>query len=717
MAPSPAPDLDDINSFNTGDSVFLSFGSSNSISGYTNVGSGAGIGSAVDVNGAYQVATSSNNIRIAAFNFTQSISGDLNADVADGFSGTTLNFVSQSFGNAEQGYLHLELNGTVIATASLSGTTGLTTRGIDPPGSGSGTYLNANDSGFTNLSITGSSVKEDGTDFTFFQHRTGRFFISASSQRNGWNYARVLHYADGATHTTNYVEWVNDSNSDALAASSNSLTPELSGSRHLSGVEFFLSGNARFKVAVSNAYRNVYDNTAISFTTHNCTIASQAKPTIAGGEDHTKILHLTGVGAITATTMLTSSITAGVNVTHPFKANLSDAGRTVTDGILLFSASIGNSTAQREKFQEETYRIISGAYANQAAVTNASNAWDSEVFMTASNGGHSDGLQFFSSSLLSPTKTLLGGDFRNTSDGGSIQYGPAGNPNYSGVSGQRTFYRWFKNGTGATQYTVKIAVSGSGTIVNASTALNASRIRIFLKVPSGSVGSTGFLDLASSFSFGNYEDNNGCLDGSLDSSLNANNNANFGIQGIANNEYIVMRVEADEAWTGNISEIEVTFGAGTGATESAPVLSRIDSEDIGVASKLSFGSSKSISGYTNVAGSAGIGSAVDVNGAYQVATSSNNFRLGTFNGTEVFEGDLNPHVTADSTNYVANAFDQAATGALKLEVNGTVVHTLQLSGSTGTGSPGSGTAILTGNNGSGFINVSPLSNSVWSNGS
>ena len=135
MAPSPAPDLDDINSFNTGDAVFLSFGSSNSISGYTNVGSGAGIESAVDVNGAYQVATSSNNIRIAAFNFTQSISGVLNADVADGFSGTTLNFVSQSFGNAEQGYLHLELNGTVIATASLSGTTGLTTRGIDPPGS------------------------------------------------------------------------------------------------------------------------------------------------------------------------------------------------------------------------------------------------------------------------------------------------------------------------------------------------------------------------------------------------------------------------------------------------------------------------------------------------------------------------------------------------------------------------------------------------------
>ena len=101
--------------------VFLSFGSSNTISGYTNVGSSAGFGSAVDINGAYNVSTSSNNIRLAAFNHSQSISGDLNADVEAGFSGARLNFVSQSFGNAEQGYLHLELNGAVIATASLSG--------------------------------------------------------------------------------------------------------------------------------------------------------------------------------------------------------------------------------------------------------------------------------------------------------------------------------------------------------------------------------------------------------------------------------------------------------------------------------------------------------------------------------------------------------------------------------------------------------------------
>ncbi len=36
-----------------------------------------------------------------------------------------------------------------------------------------------------------------------------------------------------------------------------------------------------------------------------------------------------------------------------------------------------------------------------------------EVHMTASNGGHSNGLQFYNSRLYSPTNTLRSGDFRD----------------------------------------------------------------------------------------------------------------------------------------------------------------------------------------------------------------------------------------------------------------------------------------------------------------
>ena len=712
LAPSPAPDLDDINAFDTGKSVFLSFGSSNSIAGYTNVAASAGIGSAVDVNGQYQVATSSNNIRLGAFNLTQSISGVLNADVATGFSGATLNFVSQSFGNGEQGYIHFEVNGVVIATGSLSGTIG-----VNPPGSGSGTILNTSGSGFTNFSQTGSAVQEDGSDFTFFQHRTGRYLVSTASQTNGWNYARVLHYTDGATLTTNYIEWVNDSNSDALTASGNSAAPELSGSVHLSGVEYFISGNVRYKVAVSNAYRNTFDNNNITFTTTGCTIANQTKPTIGAGEDHTKVLHLTGVGQITQTVMLTGSVTASVNVTHPFKSDLTQGGQAIAGGILLYGLS-GSSNVRTEKFRSETFRLQSGSFNSQSDVISASNKWSSLVFMTASNGGHSDGLQFFSSSLRSPLNTLLSGDFRNSADGGSITHGPSFNPNYSGQSGQRTFYRYFRNDTGVTQYTAEVAISGSGaTIVPSTTALNASRIRVFLKIPTGSAGKTGWMDLGTAFAYDSYEDNSGCNNNILTASLNAKNNANFGIQGIANSEFICMRVEADASWSGQMDQIDVTFGAGAGTTAPAPTLSRIDADSTGVTSKLSFGASKAISGYTSVAASAGIAAAVDVNGVYQVATSSNNIRAATFDGSAAFEGDLNPQVSASGTNFVAKSFDQAATGTLRLEVNGGVVHTLELTGTVvGIGNPGSGTGIYTASNGSGFINLSAFAPAEFSNG-
>ena len=94
LAPTPAPPLDDINSLQTGTNLFLSFGSSNDRSSsnpaYISVGGGAGISSAVDVNGAYNITTSSNNIRLGAFAGDTHISGVLNADVSANSQGNSI---------------------------------------------------------------------------------------------------------------------------------------------------------------------------------------------------------------------------------------------------------------------------------------------------------------------------------------------------------------------------------------------------------------------------------------------------------------------------------------------------------------------------------------------------------------------------------------------------------------------------------------------------
>ena len=711
LAPSPAPSLDDIDCNVDGTDAYLSFGTSNNLESagtpYYSVGTAAGH-SAVDVNGLYQTATSGNNLRRSIFQGSTNITGDLNEDI----SADSSNYPANSFGDANLGELRLEVNGVVIHTVDLT-----TFSGTGNPGSGTA-VTNASGSCFTHFSTASAGTLDNGTSFPNFQHRTGRYKIIASDQRQGWNYARVFH-VHSVTTTTNYIEWVNDADANSLSATGNSLEFEGSGSLYLSGIQYFTSGSAKYFVRTNNVYRNIYDTNNITFTTStggslntgtSFSISSQTKPTIDtdSGEDHTKILHLTGSSAITATQMLSGSITAGVSVTHPFKTNLSNDGQASDEGILIYNRS-NNSTELVETFRRENYRIISGTYSTQSSLTVSSNIWDSTAHMTSSNGGHTNGLQFFNQRLYSPIKTLNLGDFSTFSNG------PTANPDYSSESGQKTFYRWFKNETGSTKYDFTISINGnSTTIVNSSTALNSSRIRAFVKFPSDGVRETGWLDIASEFVLDSYSDNDGAhtANGSLsfDSSLNATNYITLGTVGIANNEYIGLRIEADTSWAGYISQITISFGAGTGTITSIPDLDDIDCNDSGTNCNLSFGSSKPITGYTSVSDTAGIGTAVDSNGLYQSTSNSNNLRTAVFALDTIIEGDLNEDVTAVSPDYVANSFSDANSGSLVLEVNGSDIHSVELTGSynlVGSGEPGSGGGTsLTSN--SGFFDLS-----VW----
>ena len=114
---------------------------------------------------------------------------------------------------------------------------------------------------------------------------------------------------------------------------------------------------------------------------------------------------------------------------------------------------------------------------------------------------------------------------------------------------------------------------------------------------------------------------------SFDNSLNATNYVTLGTVGVGDDEYVGVRIEADTSWSGYIDSITVSFGAGTGTISAVPDLDDIDCNDDGTDCNLSFGASKAISGYTSVAGNAGLGAAIDVNGLYQTAASSNNLRV------------------------------------------------------------------------------------------
>jgi len=682
LAPPPAPSLDDIDVNSDGTDVELSFGVANdqgsASPAYVSVAASAGIAAAVDVNGTYETTTSGNNLRAAVFTGATNIIGELNEDISQNAydSNDRENYPVNSFGDADSGFLQLWINGTKSYEIDLAadGT------GTGGSGNGSGTHVNGNGSGFITLSLATTGTFENGSSFASFKHRTGQYKVHTADQRRGWNHARVLHARSGSTQTTNYIEWVNDDNSDALAAAGNGITFVGSGSISLSGVEYYRSGTITYKTRVTNAYKYVYDTTAISFARsfggtnsgQALTLSSQAKPTIntGGGEDHTKTLHVTASNGLTSNYMIGGSVTANVTVTHPLKSDLSNGGSSSVSNILMYNLS-DTSTALSETFQSETYRTQSGSYDNQAAVTGGSNDWDSTKHMSGSNTGHEDGLLVYIGRMY---KTAGGGN------SGNFQYanGPdAGNPDYSGTSdGLRTYYRKFQNTSGAAVNNLSWVTVGSGaTLVAEDTAVGSNaRCRVFFKHPSTSE----WLDAFTAFSYNAVTNRAGGAapsGGAGDTSLaSATNYVSFGTASIGNNEWVVMKIVADDSWTGYLDTITVAFGV-EGSINAAPDLSQIDCNNSGVDGSLSYGSSLALAGYTNVDTSGGF-SAVNVNADYDLSGN----RRGVFDGATNMSGELNEQVSSSGNNYVANAWGggNAHTGSLKLEVNGSVIHTFDL---------------------------------------
>lgn len=210
LVPPPAPDVSSVSASQDGTDVYLSFGSSNTITGYENVGTGAGF-SAVDKDGLYETATTGDNFRQSVFKLDTNITGEVNFDEPASILGTqpnqVTNHVAKAFGNADTGLLQLWVNGSKIHETDLSSFTG-----AGNPGAGTGTDLTSN-SGFTNISITKAATDANSNTFQTFKHRTANFIVHTDAQRNGWNYVQIKHVIGSTEKVTNFIEWVNDNNS------------------------------------------------------------------------------------------------------------------------------------------------------------------------------------------------------------------------------------------------------------------------------------------------------------------------------------------------------------------------------------------------------------------------------------------------------------------------------------------------------------------------
>ncbi len=679
IVPGPAPSVDRINYINAnGVGLKLSINAGSKPGSYTAVANTGSFNDNLSVNSQYAVSASGEDFRLGVYNGTQEITGAINYNTAEQLKSSQVNYSHDAFGNAESGSLKLYVNG------ALKHTLNLTASGTGNPNTGSATNLNANGSGFINLSITASAKDQNGSVYNIFQHRTSKYVVDPQDQRKGWNTSRIEHQYGSTKYVTNFVQWFNDTdaNSNAMAVNSPKLTVVGSGTKHLSGVKYFTAANVTYSSSVTNVYKHTYPTgNVLSFTQTNLNPASAVSlPTIGGGENYNKLLQISQASTNSTATMLGTTFNRKINLTHPLKTNLSNTGSATSGKTLIYNVSNASSNLL-EKFDDESFRITSGSYTSQGTVTAGAATWSSQNHMTGSGAaGHTDGLMFFNSNLVSPKNTsgtsVTNGNFSALTDG------PDGNPNYSSLSGTRTFYRKVQNTTGGPVRDLKITTEKDGTKVSAgATGLSTDNVKFFIKLP----GTSGWMNISENFAYGAVADGNGALvNGASDNSNSATSATGdsvhcvtFGTASIADDQYIVVKIIADDDWAGQIENITFKFPASdVSAPTEADALDDIDLDDAaGVTAKLSFGTSNGIAGYTNVAGGVGSMSAVNSNAVY---TDNGDTNRGVFKVAEVMNGTLNEDVVSDGQNHPANTFKNAYTGSLVLVVNGSTASTLSL---------------------------------------
>ena len=673
LVPNPAPDVSRVDFNNTaGLGLKLSFETTGQPSGYTQHGTAAGF-SALGVNDQATIATSGNNFRLGVYQKNQEITGTINFNVTQDLEGSVENHPADSFGNGETGSLQLFVNGASVHSIDLA-----VDLGTGSAGSGTGIALNANGSGFINLSVADPATDANSKTFTIFKHRTAKIVVDTRDQRNGWNYAQVKHVIGSNTKTTNFLEWINDG--EASGSAITFTNPRISslgltGNKYLSGVRYHTAVAPTYNAQISNFYRNTYPTgNVITFSSDFGSAAAQSAPAIGGSETFTKQILLTASFTNSATSYYGTSFTNEVTVTHPFKTQ-STVGAATGSGILMDNIT-NNTTNLSEHFTSEVFRLPSGSYANQSAITSA--VWLSGSHMTGSD--HADGLLVFNQKIQSPKNTsgtgIVDGDF--TGPGNAY----SGQPDYSSVSGTRTYFRKVQNTSGATIRDLKITTTKNSRINNDS--LTTNNVQMFIKFPNV----TGFMDVSQNFSFGSYGDFAGALISGADDnsntgetvSSNAVHCVTFGTQSVADDDYIVVKMIANANWTGNFSQIDFQLGASdVSAPTEAPALDDIDANDNGSTVKLSFGASNAVATYTNATRTTIGQSNLDSNAVF--TGNSSDDQRGAFSSLRVIDGNLNEDVSANTPNFPADSFKNAYTGSLIINVNGSDLHTVNLASS------------------------------------
>jgi hypothetical protein len=540
LAPPPAPALDNLSTADSGTAGYLSFGVSHSISGYTNVSTGAG-GVAIDVNGLFP----NSGQRKGIFTASNIFNGVLNDDVvAHAYS-----YPADSFGSGNLGTLKLEVNGAVIHSVDLTTFS-------------SGNSLNGNGSGF-NLSAATFNKYSDGTNCPFWKYRTGTYTIATTDQRNGHNYCRTIHVLVSGDVNSNYFEWVNDADTSTTTYSSMSFSGlSMTGSVYLSGAQYHTGGGATYNCTISNLHRNTYSSSSTALThptLTNCNIPSLAIEAIASPNWEAQTQILAQTAAISGTRILDADLSAS---TRTDRVVQTDSTSTTTNGSyeLLVDTQISGAAGQTdiaESWNAEGYRLPSNCSITSISYAtgpgHGPTVWDSTISLVSATAGYLDGLLQYNGSLRYPTQGPNTGNFS------TVANGPAGNPNYSAASGIRVYDRYFYVGSGKQNFTMAITATGTS-FVSVATGPSGQNVTCEILAPNTTKDGGGTVEWKDAVTAYTDDASDGCYAATYGGTIPTNWGITLGTKSTATSgNAIRIRISAAAAWTGSIDSMTVTI--------------------------------------------------------------------------------------------------------------------------------------------------------------
>lgn len=528
LSPRPAPTFSSISFDDNGTSGNLSFGSSNVISGYTNV-------SGHDINQSYN----RNGLSKGIFSPGTTMNGKLANNVTDGESDGSP-YYDYSFGDADKGVLELYLNGTLEHSVDLSSFN-------------SGNTTNANGSGF-NLSQAHPAKFESGQTLDVFKHRTGTWFVTSADQRLGYNFVKVVHRIDSVENDSQEWDFVIDGATDETTFSSEQLSGlNMTGTKQLSGVTYHTGGTASYGVTISNVYRNTYSssNSAISHSGTNCSASSQSIPSMTS-EDDDVVITGKSVTISNNSRILNGSISLNTTAQRTVQSSQTSSGDSI--GGILLDAESASSSNTNENFDDENYRLHGGYDVTSTDVTSFS--WDSSQSLIGSDANHNDGLLISNSRLSYPSNTshiggITDGDFS------APAAGPNGNPDYSTASGTRTYLRYFQFSKSLSNFNLSVGAN-STSFVSVATGPSGDNATLEILAPNTTTDGSNVVWKDATVSYDGNDDAVGCYAGTYGSNIPTDWGVTIGTKNTSTSGgYIVVKITVSSTWSGNITSLSL----------------------------------------------------------------------------------------------------------------------------------------------------------------